>query len=88
MKLAIFILSAYLIVVFSFAGLIATIAALVALILIVVVELIFGLKEKPYFDSEDIGMEAKPYVKRIGMAEVLIVVICAALLLTCYIILP
>jgi len=87
MKIAIFILIAYLAVVFFFAGVVATVAAFMALILIVAVEFMFGLKD-PYFDSEDIGREVKPYAKRIGITEILIVVICAALLLTCYIILP
>jgi len=71
MKIAAFILIAYLAVVAAFAGIIAAVAVLVALILIVAIEFMFGL-DRPYFDSEDIGREVKPYVKRIQYTELII----------------
>ena len=87
MKIATIIITTYLAVVLFFADVVATVAALLALILIVALQFMLSL-DRPYFDSEDIGREVKPYAKRIGMTEILIVVICAALLFTCYLILP
>lgn len=86
MRFAIFFLTVYIAVVLAFAGLLAAAIVLISAAAILVFESMYEfLTDKvPYWDSEDIGREVRPYVQRVNAAEVLVAV-CILLLITYFV---
>lgn len=90
MKLITFFILSYLAVVFTFAGIVSIAIVLIIGLCFVVFDSIsdFFKDDVPYFDSNDIGREVKPYVRRIDYAGIAIMALVFVLALTVFFILP